>query len=166
MSTSFVPCRPECPILSAVIPPTSDGESGNQAAVLDWKSRHDWGVITFDNSGGWKPKSERSVPPSICDQMGRQIASIFAIAFNQAAHAIAKNRWAVVTARGTVIILSGIPLTDRPLNPAALPKCAQSGLTFEQAEQAVNEANRERFRLATIPREWSVTVSPADLLPD
>ena len=57
-------------------------------------------------------------------------------------------------------MLSGISGNERPTDPTAFPRCVTSNLTMSQSIRSAEEANRERFRLARVPREWAVAVMP------
>lgn len=120
------------------------------------------GVVTIANHGGWSPKNPSAVPPSVMDGMGMQVSAIFAMAYNQSEHSWQRGRWAVVTSRGTIVILTGIRAEERPLNPADFPPCVQDRLTYGQAEALALEANTPRHAGSIVPREWSIALRRAD----
>lgn len=130
-----------------------------------WMSLPICGVVTIKNSE-WRPRKVVDIPHSITQGMGMSLSAHFALVYNQSDTARTQRRWAVVTSRGTVLILSGIPDADRPTNPAAFPPCVQSGLSYDQAELAAGEANALRFKFAAVPREWSIALRRADCVDD
>ena len=126
-----------------------------------WQLQPICGLVTLDNID-WTPAKVTDVPPSPTKGMGLEVSAQFALAFNQSARSRSKNRWAVVSTRGTVLILCGVTLADRPLNPSDFPPCVERNLSFHEAESRALEANRERFRIARIPRQWTVSLFRPD----
>jgi hypothetical protein len=119
------------------------------------------GVVTIKNSE-WRPKKVGDTPNSITQGLGMDLSASFALVYNQSHLAKSHGRWAVLTNRGTVLILTGIRGADRPLNPAGFPPCVQGGMTYDNAEHLALEANELRFKLAAVPREWAISLRRAD----
>ena len=163
---------PVDPIRTAGLDPSPVASPPTEQATVETKPKQRWktlpicGVVTISNQALWSPKSVCAVPPSVCDRLGMQAAAVFAIAYNQCEHARLKRRWCCVTNRGTVVILNGIPATERPLNPADFPPCVRSGLTFLEAESATTKANCSRHSNAIVPREWTISLRRADCVDD
>ena len=126
-----------------------------------WHSLPICGLVTIAVDQ-WEPKSRLDVPPSPMNAMGMELAAQFAIAFNQSIFARQRRRWCVVTNRGTCLMLTGIPIDQRPLNPCDFPPCVQQGMTYPEAELIADEQNTERFKVARIPRNWTVSLRRAD----
>jgi hypothetical protein len=126
-----------------------------------WHSLPICGLVTIAVDK-WEPKSRLDVPPSPTTQMGMELAAQFAIAFNQSNFARQRRRWCVVTNRGTCLMLTGIPIDQRPLNPCDFPPCVQQGMTYPDVELIADEQNTERFKVARIPRNWTVSLRRAD----
>lgn len=158
---------PDEPIMVIKAEPLSLEEFEAKTARLKRKPKDVWkdlpvcGTITVDNPT-WAPPKATSVPPSLTETLGMQLSATFAILFNQSAHARGKRRWAVVTSRGTVVILAGVKPEQRPANPADFPPCVTAGLTHREAEDFTREANEPRFALAHIPRQWTISLRRAD----
>jgi hypothetical protein len=125
------------------------------------RGRPIFGVVTVTNEA-WKPKSAKDVPPSLTDGLGMFLSARWAMLFNASPVACHRRHWACVTNRGTVIVLSGIRLQDRPVDVSGFPQCVQAGLTFHEAEQLAIGANTPRIELARVPREWTIAVRTAN----
>ena len=165
MPTVFATVAPKPCSLAAMLqgqPPIECPELKATRPVSLWRTRPTHGLVNIIVEN-WKPKSARDVPPSMTDRMGMFLSAQFAMLLNQSMYS-RKRRWALVTTRGTVLIVSGI--TDRPINPSDFPSCVQGGLSFEVAEQLAIEANAPRFELSRVPREWTVAVRRADSVTD
>jgi hypothetical protein len=119
------------------------------------------GLVTIKNSD-WRPSKPSAVPKSITQGMGMSLSAQFAIVYNQSELARMLRRWAVVTTRGTVLILADIPNTERPINPAEFPECVQVGLSSDEADLAASEENGSRLEVAIVPRRWTIAVRRAD----
>lgn len=139
----------------------SDQITALQKPEPAWRRNPDCGLVTIKNDN-WIPQSETDLPHSMTQGLGMELSAHFAMVYNQSTMARNKRRWAVVTNRGTVLILTGIKLADRPTNPADFPSFVESGLTFNQAEQRAAEANAPRLALAIVPRDWAIAVRRAD----
>lgn len=168
MMRAEIPRPDELPTVFATVAPqpVSLAESlqsqDETRPVSLWRTRPTHGLVSIIVEN-WKPKSARDVPPSMTDRMGMFLSAQFAMLLNQSMYS-RKRRWALVTTRGTTLIISGI--TDRPINPSDFPSCVQGGLSFEVAEQLAIEANTPRFELSRIPREWTIAVRRADSVTD
>ncbi|WP_373653377.1 hypothetical protein [Schlesneria sp. DSM 10557] len=130
-----------------------------------WKDSPTCGTLTIQNVS-WEPANSRDVPPSVTDELGMELAAQYVLLYNQSETSRNRRRWALLTNRGSVVILSGIALQDRPANPADFPKCVQGNLTFRTAEDTANAANKVRFALARIPRQWTISLRRADSVTD
>ncbi|WP_373650571.1 hypothetical protein [Schlesneria sp. DSM 10557] len=130
-----------------------------------WKDSPTCGTVTIQNVS-WEPANSRDVPPSVTDELGMELAGQYVLLYNQSDISRRKRRWAVLTNRGSVVILSGISPQDRPADPADFPPCVQAGLTFRVAEDAANRANKTRYDLARIPRQWTISLRRADSVTD
>lgn len=139
LGTKSDPCREHAPL------PTEQSGEG------------EYGVITLQVQD-WVPKNARSVPPSITDGMGTAISRILAVTFNASENASERRRWALLTNSGTVLLLTGVE--QRPSTPTDFPPNVRRVLTKAEAEKRAEIENQDRFRLARIPREWSVAVCP------
>lgn len=173
MMRADIPTPDELPTVFATVAPKpislAESLQSQVATVADaarpvsaWRTRPTHGLVNIIVEN-WKPKSARDVPPSCTDRLGMFLSAQFAMLLNQSMYS-RKRRWALVTTRGTVLIVSGI--TDRPINPSDFPSCVQGGLSFEVAEQLAIEANTPRFELSRVPREWTVAVRRADSVTD
>lgn len=138
-----------------------EDSAGSIKPIPEWRTKPNHGLVTVivDN---WTPKSARSVPPSVTDHLTMWLSTQWAILFNQSAFARRKKRWAVVTARGTVIVLCNIQLRDRPVNPADMPNCCITDLTFDTADRLAIAANTPRVEHSRVPRQWTVCIRRAD----
>jgi hypothetical protein len=123
------------------------------------------GVVTIRNSE-WKPTKPAAIPKSMTQGLGISLSAHFAMIYNQSEMARIHRRWAVLTTRGTVMILANIPDAERPTNPAAFPPCVQSGMSSDAADLAAVEANGPRLQVAIIPRQWTIAVRLADCVDD
>jgi len=122
-----------------------------------------YGVVEFENGTGWVPKKIDSTPPSVTCGMGTIVSVQLALAYNASEHAAAKGRWMLVTGNGETLILCGIKGDDRPSDPAAFPECIRAGLTRHESDDIRSQENELRFKLARVPRSWTVAVRPTDL---
>jgi hypothetical protein len=147
------------------------GEPGSESRVREMMAAYQrpgrldgrtiCGVVTIKNSE-WRPKKVGDIPSSLTQGLGMELSAQFAMVYNQSQFARSYGRWAVVTNRGTVLILTGIRGADRPINPADFPPCVQGGMTYENSEALISEANEPRFKLAAVPREWAIAIRRAD----
>lgn len=127
-----------------------------------WRDLPIFGVVTV-TVNDWKPKNARAVPPSLTDGLGMWTSAQWAMLFNASAVARHRKQWACVTTRGTVVVLSGIRLQDRPADVGTFPAvCVQGGLSFHAAEAMAIGANAPRIELARVPREWTIPVRLAN----
>lgn len=123
-------------------------------------SRLPWGLLTVPNRNGWKPKNERSQPPgSLLMVAPAEIVTEFALAYNRSQYAREHRRWAVVSGDGALLILVDIPAADRPDDPGAFPEGTRIVSAYQAKDLAAAE-NAERYRLASVPREWTVVLRP------
>lgn len=159
MSTSYV-TTDQTPTRAYETASRDHGFQGVPSQPADSSGRY--GIVTL-NTPDFRPKGPTSTPPSVTGENCQEIAIQFAVAYNQSQHARNKGRWAVVMINKMVLFLTGIHEADRPIDPRAFPKCVQTGYSKVEAELAMMNDNRERYRLAHIPRSWTVAVIP--LLP-
>ena len=133
--------------------------------VPDWHALPICGLVEIINDK-WEPKNSRDLPPSPTQGMGMELSAQFCIAFNQSGFARQRRRWAVLTNRGTCLILTGIPAEQRPLNPCDFPPCVQQRLAYPEVEAIAEQRNADRYKLARIPRNWTVALRRADQAED
>ncbi len=138
---------------------------GFQRPTPHWQTLPICAVVTIANAE-WRPTKPEAIPKSITQGMGMSLSAHYAMVYNQSDLARQLRRWAVVTTRGTVLILSGIPEAQRPTNPADFPPCVQAGLTYGRAESIAVESNGPRFAIAAVPREWTISLRRADCVDD
>lgn len=130
-------------------------------STVKWKDATHFGVVTIQNMD-WAPESAHDLPPSVADGLGMEVSSQFVMMFNQSATARQRRRWAMLTNRGTVLILTGVKPDERPIHSADFHASVQGGMTFHEAESTANKANEARYALARIPRQWTIAVRRAD----
>jgi hypothetical protein len=148
-----------CPAGPVVVREMMDALRQPRKAKLDLPV---FGVLTIDNQD-WSPRRFDDIPPSLTQGLGMELSAHFALIYNQSSMAVNKRRWALVTTRGTVLVLCGLQLADRPSNPAAFPAgFVQGGLTYDEAERFALEANEPRWQLSRIPRQWTIALRRAD----
>lgn len=120
----------------------TESSAPERAATVAFRNLPVCGVVTVQNHVSWSSKSVCAVPPSVMKRMGMHAASIFAIAFNQSEYARYKPRWALVTNRGSVLVLTGVPSAGSPLNPADFSPCVDESSQTAGEEQPANENAR------------------------
>ena len=144
--------------------PDTEANRGTMATPEPMPTRADplqknWGVVTIQVIN-FKPKGLRSLPPSISDSAGSEVACLFAHAFNRSEFAKNHRRWALVSREGSIVTLSSIDETDRPTDPSGFPPIVTGGLTVHESTNMADDLNRPRFEQARIPRLWSIAVRP------
>lgn len=135
----------------------SDPAPQDAESLEEWRQARSHGIVTLINEW-WAPQGVAKSPPSTTTGLGMYLSAQWCYLFNVSPLARRKGRWALVAARGTAIIISGISLAERPADPGAFPRCVLGGLTHREAEQAAIDMNRERLAVARVPREWTVAV--------
>jgi hypothetical protein len=118
-----------------------------------------FGLIVVPNDQGWKFGSPSAQPPGELGNTPTIIAVEFAVIFNRSEWGRQKRQWAVVTENGGLLRIKNIDPAERPSDPTAFPPGARICCGQEAAELATEE-NRERHRLAAVPREWTVAIRP------
>lgn len=158
--------EPQRAIYAAVSPPGGFPPESDVEELLRRPRRRKpgGGVVTVANHVEWSPTKPSDIPPSAVRLRGMEKAADFAIAYNESAHAIRNSRWAVVTNRGTVLVLTGIRIEERPINPADFPPCVLACPTIGQAADCAADANAARLAMAIVPRQWSVSLRRADCI--
>lgn len=129
----------------------------------DTSAQH-FGILTIRNCGGWMPAGTNKAPPSSFARIGMYLLSRFALLFNGSPEARQRRQWALVTVRGTMLVLSNVHPDERPEDPAAFPDAVTGGMTQDQAEELVHRANSRRLARGDV-REWCVAVVRADRVP-
>ena len=118
-----------------------------------------WGLVTL-NVTNWHPNGPGSCPPSLTNGFSFEVSRQFAIAYNKSLQSRQRHRWAVVMTNSTILFLSNINHEDRPEDPAGFPPCVKVGFTQREAEETMISENRERHRVAHVPRSWTVALKP------
>lgn len=116
------------------------------------------GLITIDCNGGFRPQSHRSEPEGAVGlNFSKELAMEFALTFNESAYAARKNKWAVVTTHGALLLLP-CDAEQRPPSPWMFHPAARElpDSDHESAQELAAVENAPRFEQAQVPRFWTV----------
>src|SRR5262249_4884962 len=144
-SVSSVPCvQPPVP---CVQPPASTDP------------RH-FAILTVANDApDWRPESENSPPPAVqLRGVDVKLQAGFVMSLNGSEWAARKRRVAILLAAGGVVILNNVHPNDRPADPRDYPAGSENGMTKDEAAALAAEQNRERLKVARVPRHWSIAI--------
>lgn len=117
-------------------------------------------VIELQVQGDFKPANSDTVPSEGLSGMPADLVCRFAAMYNAHHHARQNRRWACVGVSGQMFFLYGVEMIDRPEDPAAYPREATTGLTYEEAIALQVKANDERLKVARVPRQWTIALRP------